>query len=442
MKKFIILALTALMCFSLAACGSNEQNSQPAETDTDITENVSSAEDIAITGSVEEIDGHPGPKVQDIRKFLEQDTPYDTAMGTFGSMDFLFSLEHGDETMMRQFMDILVEDYGLSLVDVYTYDYETATFKYYQYMYSGDGEDKLERENMDWDMSVGITVHKDSTEVVACVSYVNGFELVDDGHRADYSKVVRPVFTPEPNQKPASQNTGSSTDEPPPKIQDIRNFLSQDTPYDIAMGTFGSMDFLYSLEHGEEELIQQFIDTLVIGGYGLNLVDVNKYDYESASYKSYDFMYRGEGEKKLQRENMNWDVSVSITVHKDSTEVVAGIFYVNGFELVDDGHRADYHKVDTPTPTPSPTPVPKPAAPSDGNNVPANKDSNGGGTTPHYERNELPDHSKLQCLTCRGSGDCKDCGGSIYVYVGGARTKCNGCKGSGDCRTCGGSGTR
>ena len=155
-------------------------------------------------------------------------------------------------------------------------------------------------------------------------------------------------------------------------------------------------------------------------------------------------MYRGKGEKKLQRENMNWDVSISITVHKDSTEVVAGIFYVNGFELVDDGHRADYHKVETPAPASTPKPETPSTDKNAGNSVSANKGSNGGagGTTPNYERNELPDHSKLQCITCRGSGDCKECGGSIYVYVGGARTKCNYCKGTGNCRTCGGSGTR
>lgn len=241
---------------------------------------------------------------------------------------------------------------------------------------------------------------------------------------------------------PAPQDTDNSTDYPPPKIQDIRNFLAQDTPYDVSMGDFGSMDFMYSLKHGEEELIQQFIDTLVIGGYGLNLVDVNTYDYESASYKSYDFMYRGKGEKNLQRENISWDVSIGITTHKDHNEVIAGIFYVNGFELVDDGHRADYTKVEKPAATPKPST--QSSDKNTGGNTSANKGGNGGGggTTPEFERHELPDHSKLQCITCRGSGDCDECGGSIFVYVGGARTKCNKCKGSGNCRTCGGSGTR
>lgn len=62
-----------------------------------------------------------------------------------------------------------------------------------------------------------------------------------------------------------------------------------------------------------------------------------------------------------------------------------------------------------------------------------------------------PDHSKLQCLTCRGSGSCGKCGGSGYVRSGSASSKstlrgskasCNQCHGSGRCRTCGGSGTR
>jgi hypothetical protein len=59
----------------------------------------------------------------------------------------------------------------------------------------------------------------------------------------------------------------------------------------------------------------------------------------------------------------------------------------------------------------------------------------------------IPDHSKLDCLTCGGDGDCNTCGGygEVERYAGGGDTvtsKCSSCYGSGNCRTCGGSGKR
>lgn len=54
----------------------------------------------------------------------------------------------------------------------------------------------------------------------------------------------------------------------------------------------------------------------------------------------------------------------------------------------------------------------------------------------------VPDHSKLDCLTCRGSGDCTSCGGSGYTYFGDYKTACTRCHKSGNCSSCGGSGKR
>lgn len=54
----------------------------------------------------------------------------------------------------------------------------------------------------------------------------------------------------------------------------------------------------------------------------------------------------------------------------------------------------------------------------------------------------IPDHSKLDCLTCRGDGDCNSCGGTGIDYYGSHKTKCNTCYGSGNCRSCNGSGKR
>lgn len=48
----------------------------------------------------------------------------------------------------------------------------------------------------------------------------------------------------------------------------------------------------------------------------------------------------------------------------------------------------------------------------------------------------------LDCLTCRGSGDCTKCNGYGYVYYAGVRQSCTKCHQSGNCSACGGSGKR
>ena len=53
-----------------------------------------------------------------------------------------------------------------------------------------------------------------------------------------------------------------------------------------------------------------------------------------------------------------------------------------------------------------------------------------------------PDHSKLDCLTCNGSGSCTTCGGSGYTGFGDATAGCRRCHGDGKCTSCGGSGKR
>jgi len=59
----------------------------------------------------------------------------------------------------------------------------------------------------------------------------------------------------------------------------------------------------------------------------------------------------------------------------------------------------------------------------------------------------IPNHSKLNCLTCGGDGDCNTCNGygKVKRYAGAGdyvTASCTSCYGSGNCRTCGGSGKR
>ncbi|MBE6878515.1 MAG: hypothetical protein E7488_05040 [Ruminococcaceae bacterium] len=437
MKKFIAVALTALICFSLAACGSDVPDSLSAEKNTDITESVTSAEDtsstedVIVTESIDEKINHPSPKVQDIQKFLVLDTPYDIDIGTFGSMDFMYSLESGSEELMRQFMDILVENYSLSLVDIFTYDYESATFKDYQYMYSGEGEEKLQRENMDWDVSVGITVHKDKPEVTVGVFYVNGFQLVDDGYRADYSKVVTPVITPEPTpvptQKPAAapaqkpaQNTAptvTAIDKNAAYIPDFSAFLNRSPSEDKDRYYGGTRKYYQKISLSTQQTVVSEI---------LALLDNDRYQLELIEKVSADdrieYNYRYTG-------NMGMD---SIHSKNDDSRYYNLQFTVYNRNNDNGTYGIHFHY------------SPQFVEENVGYTVSANAGSTGGGGggTIDFEDDDLPDHSKLQCLTCDGDGDCTKCGGSTYIGYGDARAKCDRCKGTGDCRTCGGSGTR
>lgn len=55
----------------------------------------------------------------------------------------------------------------------------------------------------------------------------------------------------------------------------------------------------------------------------------------------------------------------------------------------------------------------------------------------------IPDHAKLDCLTCGGDGDCNTCNGyGEWRRYNSVVSTCNTCNGSGNCRACGGSGKR
>ena len=80
------------------------------------------------------------------------------------------------------------------------------------------------------------------------------------------------------------------------------------------------------------------------------------------------------------------------------------------------------------------------------NTTPEKKTESGGsgGIRFPWEDDEpfQPNHSKLDCLTCRGSGDCTTCGGDGYTGFGDAKAGCRSCHGNGNCTACGGSGKR
>ena len=55
---------------------------------------------------------------------------------------------------------------------------------------------------------------------------------------------------------------------------------------------------------------------------------------------------------------------------------------------------------------------------------------------------DIPEFAKLDCLTCKGDGDCTRCGGDGYTNFGDAKAGCDKCHGNGKCTACGGTGKR
>ena len=55
---------------------------------------------------------------------------------------------------------------------------------------------------------------------------------------------------------------------------------------------------------------------------------------------------------------------------------------------------------------------------------------------------DIPEFAKLDCLTCKGDGDCTRCGGDGYTGFGDAKAGCNRCHGNGKCTACNGTGKR
>lgn len=80
------------------------------------------------------------------------------------------------------------------------------------------------------------------------------------------------------------------------------------------------------------------------------------------------------------------------------------------------------------------------------NTTPEESQSQQGGNSGGINWNDKepfqPDHAKLDCLTCRGDGNCTTCGGDGYTGFGDAKAGCRSCHGNGNCTACGGSGKR
>ena len=132
----------------------------------------------------------------------------------------------------------------------------------------------------------------------------------------------------------------------------------------------------------------------------------------------YNFAYTGSASMKMISDKSgNNTFHVQFTVYEKDDYFATQLHYCNDFKVTSCGKTVS---------------VSTGASGSGG----SGSSSSGGGSG-----SNLPDHSKLQCLTCDGDGDCNSCGGKGYKIRDGIKSDCTRCT-SGNCPSCGGSGTR
>lgn len=136
--------------------------------------------------------------------------------------------------------------------------------------------------------------------------------------------------------------------------------------------------------------------------------------------KRYDFTYTGTHPdiQSIQGEDeAHWfDVQLTIYYDEGDEEFSLQLHFCQAFTVKDPGTRAS-------------------ADVSGGSAGGSSGGSSGDGV-------DVPQFAKLDCLTCRGDGDCTRCGGDGYTGFGDAKAGCNRCHGNGKCTACNGTGKR
>ena len=384
MKRYIALFLTLMMLFQ-TGCGG--ENAAP-HTQAPQPESSEQAEPLPPEPETEPMRA----PIQDITAFLHGMEPAESETMEDGMLFRNFHLDPGAQGLTEQYMQLLIDHYDMKLVTTVEKDHDTAFTTFYYLNYAGPADiQTLSLDRADCNFFVGSVVYKDDASVQLGLYMPHDADYVDDGHRADLSAIA----APEPEPEPAG-----------PEV--IPDFLENDisgvfragnSAFDHAVCFLANDTTYYS---AAEAYVQLLIDM------GYTLSDTEEKSMRTWSRMQWDLYYEGkdwdtiddnahvrvkhlasdrDGERKTE---------ISITYSEDIT--------YGGDEQFKGG-------------------------------------GGGGGSSGGSWNPNLPDHSKLQCLTCDGSGDCPSCGGHGEKTRAGITKDCTRCD-RGDCPTCHGSGTR
>jgi len=441
MKKIMAVILAVLMCFSFVSCGGEEPDMQ-SETNSQLTQTDIPAPEITDTETDAGTDTESAPRVQEIVDYLSGLKPsYDRTVVVDGQQFRIVDYEMplGQETLIEQYIaTVSVNCKDMQLVDIYSYknDDKDVTYTYYYVKYEGDSE-KYFGSEMDYHINIAIVEYATDARAEISFGYVKGFEFADEGYRADFSKVVlktpAPKPTPEPTEEPVyeppqglSGNTVTQPSQPVETVDknaspvpDFTAFLGRNPTEDKDRYYGGTRKYYQKLSlDTQSTVVSEVLNLLGKGRYQLELIE----KVESDDTIEYNYRYTG---------NVSMD---SIHSKNDDTRYYNLQFTVYNRNNKNGTYSIHFHY--------SPQFVEENVGYTVSSNISGGGGGGGGGGgTPDFEGGDVPEFSKLPCLTCNGTKDCPSCSGRGYNIVDDIKEDCTRCN-RGTCPKCKGSGVR
>lgn len=341
--------------------------------------------------------------VPDICSFLTGCSPSTDTFLDSGIRKLEFSMDPGDEALVKQYVDHLVSSgsaYTLSKSEHQPGSSQDLT--HYYLTYTGDGvisDMRLGGKEI-CNVYLGLRSSHDLSDLYLLVYYSEGLIPTDDGARADTSKAMTP-------------------------ITDISAFLNNRAPKTQQTLAQGSTRMQFTMAAGEHVLAEQYINS-ILGSDHLKIQEKITEDCDYSTLTHYFIDYTGSHcMKNLEISFGNGtskicNLYICIEKPKGNSDGQLTLIYPKQFERKDSGARADFSKVVKPTVT---------------------KPSGSGGSGDSGTRDVL---ERTDCPACF-RGRCRKCGGSgyYYKYLPGERKEvrqnCTKCVG-GNCSNCNGSG--
>lgn len=407
MKRVFLTALALLMMLQTGCGGDSAQTKEPEITPpAQEGEQASEREDPVLI-------------LQDPWAFLGGSTLSEEQVATVEQKKLAFELEPEEDELALQYVELLKNGaYEVEEVEVVETVGDTGRAYACYFNYVGEGElPLLGVERNDCNLFIGIR-RFDGDKTVFALYYPAGVGFADWGARAerpaDRPELIpavdaEPEATPEPSPEPEPEPEPVPPEEPEPAgPEDIPDFLENDSSGAFRAGTsaFDHAVCFLADDNIYYKAAEDYVQLLVDMGYQITGTDEKvKRTFNRMQWN----LYHPDLDCPTIEEKTHVRVKhlAKDSEGKRSTEISIG--YAIGITY---GGEEQYGG------------------------------GGGGGFSGGNWDPKEPDHAKLPCLTCGGSGDCKECGGYGYVGFGDARAACGRCHRSGNCVTCGGSGNR
>jgi len=403
--KRLFAALLVLLMMLQTGCGGDSAESKEPQ----------------ITPPVQEVEQSSDAKqapvlvLQDPLAFLGGSTLTEEQTATDGIRKLTFKLKPEEDVLALQYVELLQNGaYKVEKVEIVESENDTAQAYACYFKYVGEGTlPVLEMGENPCSLFIGIR-RDEGKETTFVLIYPKGVGFADWGARAD-RPAAEPEVIPEPTPEPSPEPTPTPRPTPTPTPQPqkigpevIPDFLEHDISGVFRAGTSAFGNAVCFLADGNDHfaVAEAYVQLLVDMGYRITKTD----EKVKRTWSRYQWnLYHDGVDSETIEDDTHVRVKILSRANDGNPKTEISIGYGEGITY---GGEEQYGG--------------------------GGGGSGGGGSWDPY----IPDHSKLPCLDCDGTGDCDECGGYGYVGYGDARAACGRCHRSGDCRTCGGSGTR